>query len=75
VIVKPHIVRFRDVGQPVDGVQHLRHAPLVLLVHGRQQIHCLRQRLTALGEFLEAFIYGHSGSGRSHLAWLKLITS
>jgi hypothetical protein len=36
VIVQPDIVRFRDIRQPVDGIQHLRQAAFVLLVHGSQ---------------------------------------
>jgi len=59
VIVKPDVVRFRDIRQPVDGIQHLRQAPLVLLVHGGQQVHRLRQRFMAFGEFFETFVNGH----------------
>src|ERR1039458_8014178 len=50
VIVKPDVVRFRDIRQPVDGIQHLRQAPLVLLVHGSQQIPRLRQGFVAFGK-------------------------
>ena len=59
VIVEPDVVSFRDIRQAVDGIQHLRHAPLVLLVHGGQQIHRLRQRFVAFGKLFEAFINGH----------------
>jgi hypothetical protein len=63
VIVKPDIVRFRDVRQAVDGIQHLRQAPLVLLVHGGQQIHGLRQGFMAFGKFFEAFVNAHGVPG------------
>ena len=63
VIVKPDVVRFRDIRQPVDGIQHLRQAPLVFLVHGSQQIHRLRQRFVAFGELFEAFVNGHGVPG------------
>jgi len=59
LIVQPDVVSFRDICQPVDGIQNLCHAPLVFLQHGGQQIHCLRQRFMALGEFFEAFVNVH----------------
>jgi len=63
VIVKPDVVRFRDIRQAVDGIQHLRHAPLVLLEHGSQQVHRLRERFMAFGKFFEAFVDGHGVPG------------
>ena len=59
MIVQPDVVRFRDIRQAINGIQHLRHAPLVFLEHGSQQIHGLGQRLMAFGEFFEAIVNGH----------------
>ncbi len=59
MIVKPDVVRFRDIRQAVDSIQHLRHAPLVLLKHGSQQIHGLRQGFVAFGKFFEAVVNVH----------------
>ena len=63
VIVQPYVVRFGDISQPVDGIQHLRHTPLVLLEHGCQQIHGLGQGFVAFGELFEAFVDGHGVPG------------
>ena len=65
MIVKPDVVRFRDIRQAVDGIQHLRQALLVLLVHGRQQFHRLGQRFMAVGEFFEAVVNAHGGTRNS----------
>ena len=59
MIVKPDVVRFRDIRQAVDGIQHLRHAPLVFLEHGSQQIHSLRQSFVSFREFFEAIVNRH----------------
>jgi hypothetical protein len=59
VVVQPDVVRLRDICQPVDGIQYLRHAPLVLVVHDSQQIYRLRQRLMAFREFFETFVNAH----------------
>ena len=54
----------RNIGQAIDGVQHLRQAALVLLIHRRQQVHRLRQRFVAFGKLFKTFVNTH-GSPRN----------
>jgi len=59
LVIKPDIVGFGDVRQAIDGVEHLRQAAFVLLIHGGQQIHGLSQSLVPFREFFDTFIECH----------------
>jgi hypothetical protein len=53
------IVGLGDVAQPGDKFEHVRHALLVVLMQGRDDLDGLAKGFVALGQLLQTFVDSH----------------